>query len=46
MSTNGNRLTATLESHPRLAGVLFTTLVLLSLGTTAVAANSGGTVGP
>lgn len=46
MSTPDNRLIATLESHPRLAGVLFTTLVLLSLGTSAVAANSGTTIGP
>lgn len=46
MSTNGNRLTATLESYPRLTGVLFTALVLLSAGVSAVAASSGANVGP
>lgn len=46
MSTNGNRLTATLESHPRLAGALFTTMVLLTFGVSAAAAGSIGSTGP
>lgn len=46
MSTDDNRLTATLESHPRLAGALFTTLVLLTFGVSAAAAGSVGGTGP
>lgn len=46
MSTDDNRLTATLESHPRLTGFLFATLVLLTFGVSTVFANSGGNIGP
>ena len=46
MSHDGTRLTAALEAHPRLAGALISTLTLLSLGASAVAANSGAHVGP
>lgn len=46
MSTDDNRLISTLESHPRLTGFLFATLVLLTSGVSAVGASSGATVGP
>ena len=46
MEPNGNRLTSTLESHPRLTAALFTTLTLLTVGVTTVAADSGVNVGP
>lgn len=48
MSTTGNRLTDTLESHPRLTGAVFTTVVVLTFAVSAVAAGggSGGSVGP
>lgn len=46
MSTDDNRLTATLESHPRLTGFLFATLVLLTTGVSTVLADSGVNTGP
>jgi hypothetical protein len=46
MSDATSELTAYLKDNPRMMGVLFTAMLLLSQAGSVVAANSGGTAGP
>ncbi|KPN30956.1 hypothetical protein SY89_01697 [Halolamina pelagica] len=46
MESNSSSMAAYLAEHPKMVGVLFTMLVVLSQGAGVVAAGQGTTVGP
>ena len=46
MASDSSSMAAYLAEHPKMVGVLFTMMVLLSQGAAPVAAGGGSTVGP
>lgn len=46
MESNSSSMAAYLAEHPKMVGVLFTMLILLSQAGSAVAGQAGTTVGP
>lgn len=46
MAQDDNAVANWLAEHPKMTGVLFTTMLLLTQAGSVVAANGGGTAGP